>query len=196
MSDTIELTDRQRHILEVIRTSTAEHGYPPSIREIGDAVGLASTSSVAHQLRALERKGVLRRNSNYPRALTLTDVAGFSGDDLLALARIAWDRGNELAETPHGYGYHWDEIDPETREEEAQAIKAVLEELDRRGLLKRDGDVAHQRHREALEHISALHIPERHSRRCWEMWPEDQVAWCHPCVAQYALDPWVDRGEA
>ncbi|WP_369797522.1 transcriptional repressor LexA [Nocardia sp. CNY236] len=64
---------RQRKVLEVIRTSVNERGYPPSIREIGDAVGLTSTSSVAHQLRALERKGFLRRDPNRPRAV---DVRG------------------------------------------------------------------------------------------------------------------------
>lgn len=67
------LTDRQRRVLEVIRDSVAERGYPPSIREIGDAVGLNSTSSVAHQLRTLERKGFLRRDPNRPRAV---DVRG------------------------------------------------------------------------------------------------------------------------
>lgn len=67
------LTDRQRKVLEVIRASVAERGYPPSIREIGDAVGLTSTSSVAHQLRTLERKGFLRRDANRPRAV---DVRG------------------------------------------------------------------------------------------------------------------------
>ena len=63
------LTKRQRTILEVIRASVASRGYPPSIREIGDAVGLTSTSSVAHQLRTLERKGYLRRDPNRPRAV-------------------------------------------------------------------------------------------------------------------------------
>ena len=63
------LTPRQREVLEVIRASVAERGYPPSIREIGDAVGLTSTSSVAHQLRTLERKGYLRRDPNRPRAV-------------------------------------------------------------------------------------------------------------------------------
>jgi repressor LexA len=67
------LTDRQRKVLEVIRASVNERGYPPSIREIGDAVGLTSTSSVAHQLRTLERKGFLRRDPNRPRAV---DVRG------------------------------------------------------------------------------------------------------------------------
>src|ERR1700728_5495203 len=63
------LTQRQRTILDVIRESVSIRGYPPSIREIGDAVGLTSTSSVAHQLRTLERKGYLRRDPNRPRAV-------------------------------------------------------------------------------------------------------------------------------
>ncbi|RFD25426.1 repressor LexA [Mycobacterium uberis] len=67
------LTERQRTILNVIRASATSRGYPPSIREIGDAVGLTSTSSVAHQLRTLERKGYLRRDPNRPRAV---DVRG------------------------------------------------------------------------------------------------------------------------
>ncbi|MFM9034640.1 MAG: transcriptional repressor LexA [Mycobacterium sp.] len=78
------LTERQRRILEVIRASVTTRGYPPSIREIGDAVGLTSTSSVAHQLRTLERKGFLRRDPNRPRAV---DVRGV--DD--AAAAVATD---------------------------------------------------------------------------------------------------------
>ena len=76
------LTQRQRTILEVIRTSVSTRGYPPSIREIGDAVGLTSTSSVAHQLRMLERKGFLRRDPNRPRAV---DVRG--ADEVAAAPR-------------------------------------------------------------------------------------------------------------
>lgn len=63
------LTPRQRRILEVIRDTVESRGYPPSIREMGEAVGLASSSSVSHQLRALEQKGFLRRDPNRPRAL-------------------------------------------------------------------------------------------------------------------------------
>ncbi|HEY6423735.1 MAG TPA: transcriptional repressor LexA [Pseudonocardiaceae bacterium] len=63
------LTPRQRRVLEVIRDWVQRLGYPPSVREIGEAVGLTSTSSVAHQLRALERKGYLRRDPNRPRAV-------------------------------------------------------------------------------------------------------------------------------
>jgi repressor LexA len=63
------LTARQRRVLEVIRESVQRRGYPPSVREIGQAVGLTSTSSVAHQLVTLERKGFLRRDPNRPRAV-------------------------------------------------------------------------------------------------------------------------------
>jgi repressor LexA len=63
------LTPRQRRILEVIRDSVERRGYPPSVREIGEAVGLASPSSVAHQLSALQKKGFLRRDPNRPRAV-------------------------------------------------------------------------------------------------------------------------------
>ncbi|MEO5834578.1 MAG: repressor LexA, partial [Nakamurella sp.] len=54
----VVLTPRQRKVLRYIRESVAKRGYPPSVREIGDAVGLKSPSSVAHQLNALERKGL------------------------------------------------------------------------------------------------------------------------------------------
>ncbi len=63
------LTERQRLILETIRASVNERGYPPSMREIGEAVGLTSTSSVTHQLSALESKGYLRRDPHRPRAI-------------------------------------------------------------------------------------------------------------------------------
>ncbi|QSB13420.1 transcriptional repressor LexA [Natronosporangium hydrolyticum] len=64
-----DLTPRQRRIMEFLRNWGQEHGYPPSVREIGEAVGLVSPSSVAYQLKALERKGYLRRDPNRPRAV-------------------------------------------------------------------------------------------------------------------------------
>jgi repressor LexA len=67
--DAAGLTPRQHRVLEVIRDSVERRGYPPSMREIGEAVGLTSTSSVAHQLSTLERKGFLRRDANRPRAV-------------------------------------------------------------------------------------------------------------------------------
>ncbi|MGC4175795.1 transcriptional repressor LexA [Demequina sp.] len=63
------LTERQRLILETIRASVTDRGYPPSMREIGEKVGLTSTSSVTHQLSALESKGYLRRDPHRPRAI-------------------------------------------------------------------------------------------------------------------------------
>ncbi len=69
------LTSRQRRILDFIRDSVSAKGFPPSVREIGEAVGLTSTSSVAHQLRVLQNRGYLHRDPNTPRALLVTDGA-------------------------------------------------------------------------------------------------------------------------
>jgi repressor LexA len=74
--DATGLTPRQRRVLEVIRESVDRRGYPPSMREIGQAVGLTSTSSVAHQLSTLERKGFLRRDPNRPRAVDVRPPEG------------------------------------------------------------------------------------------------------------------------
>jgi repressor LexA len=64
-----DLTTRQQRILEFIRSWVERYGYPPSVREIGEAVGLVSPSSVAYQLKVLEGKGYLRRDPNRPRAV-------------------------------------------------------------------------------------------------------------------------------
>ena len=63
------LTARQRKVLDVIRDSVERRGYPPTVREIGEAVGLTSTSSVSHQLMALQKKGFLRKDPSRPRAV-------------------------------------------------------------------------------------------------------------------------------
>jgi repressor LexA len=64
--------DRRQKILECIARTVDERGYPPSVREIADAVGLASTSAVHHHLIALEREGLLERGTHSSRALRLT----------------------------------------------------------------------------------------------------------------------------
>jgi len=64
-----DLTSRQQQILEMIRETVDQRGYPPSVREIGEAVGLRSTSSVHAQLASLERLGYLRRDPSRPRAI-------------------------------------------------------------------------------------------------------------------------------
>ncbi len=68
-ADATGLTPRQQRVLAHIKDSIEKRGYPPSMREIGEAVGLTSSSSVAHQLRVLEEKGFLKRDPNRPRAL-------------------------------------------------------------------------------------------------------------------------------
>ena len=67
--DASGLTARQRKVLEYLRASIERRGYPPSMREVGEAVGLTSTSSVSHQLKSLEAMGFIRRDPFRPRAM-------------------------------------------------------------------------------------------------------------------------------
>jgi repressor LexA len=66
-----DVTARQRRIIEYIKRTVQERGYPPTVREIGEAVGLTSSSSVHAQLANLERRGLLRRDPTKPRAMEL-----------------------------------------------------------------------------------------------------------------------------
>ena len=77
-------TEKQQRILEVIREFTSERGYPPSVREIGERVGLSSSSTVQSHLKTLERRGLLRRDPTKPRAL----VAHSAADDLPAVEPV------------------------------------------------------------------------------------------------------------
>jgi repressor LexA len=67
----VDLTKRQREIFEFIRRYASEHGYPPTVREIGKAVGLTSSSTVHAHLANLEKIGMLRRDPTKPRAIEL-----------------------------------------------------------------------------------------------------------------------------
>ena len=112
------LTWRQRKVLQVIRDSVQRRGYPPSMREIGEAVGLTSTSSVSYQLSVLQQKGYLRRDAGRPRTVEIrlpghpairpepeveiggaaeTGSRGKSGQDAGALGAGAMDIGSQEA---------------------------------------------------------------------------------------------------
>jgi repressor LexA len=77
-------TEKQQRILEVIREFTSERGYPPSVREIGERVGLSSSSTVQSHLKTLERRGLLKRDPTKPRAL----VPASRADDEPAVASV------------------------------------------------------------------------------------------------------------
>lgn len=74
-ADPSDLTSRQQQVLEVIRRAVADRGYPPSVREIGDAVGLRSPSSVHAQMNSLEELGYIRRDPSRPRAIEVLGSA-------------------------------------------------------------------------------------------------------------------------
>jgi repressor LexA len=82
-----DITARQQRILDVINETVRERGYPPTVREIGEAVGLTSSSSVHAQLANLERKGLLHRDPTKPRAIGLADRP--EGVTVPLLGRIA-----------------------------------------------------------------------------------------------------------
>jgi repressor LexA len=73
------LHPRQEEIVEYLRSRTLEGGYPPSVREIGRAVGLSSSSTVQNHLNVLERKGLIRRDPTKSRTVLLTDFSASTG---------------------------------------------------------------------------------------------------------------------
>ncbi|MDR3315244.1 MAG: transcriptional repressor LexA [Coriobacteriales bacterium] len=75
MDSKAPLTERQQGILDFLQTFTVENGYPPSVRQIGEAVGLSSSSTVHSHLNSLTEKGYIRRNMSSARALTVVDDA-------------------------------------------------------------------------------------------------------------------------
>ena len=76
MVDTSNLTKRQREIFDYVKTYAREHGYPPTVRDIGKAIGLTSSSTVHAHLANLEKLGVLKRDPTKPRAIeVLVDKA-------------------------------------------------------------------------------------------------------------------------
>jgi len=76
-----DLTSRQRRILDFIRETVERRGYPPTVREIGEAVGLVSPSSVAYQMGVLQKKGYLRKDPNRPRAVDVRPPSELLLDD-------------------------------------------------------------------------------------------------------------------
>jgi repressor LexA len=83
------LTARQQRILDFIGTTVRDRGYPPTVREIGEAVGLTSSSSVHAQLANLERLGLLHKDPTKPRAMALSDSPRAEGVVVPLLGRIA-----------------------------------------------------------------------------------------------------------
>jgi len=105
------LTERQQQVLDYIKRAVEDRGYPPSVREIGDAVGLSSPSSVHAQLNSLVEAGMIRKDPSKPRAIMITDetpataasVSDRHTRDVPVLGRIA-------AGTPILAAEHVDEV--------------------------------------------------------------------------------------
>jgi repressor LexA len=94
----VELTKRQQEIFDFIKAYSAKHGYPPTVRDIGKAVGLASSSTVHAHLANLEKAGLLRRDPSKPRAIELLDraIGGVRGTAEAAVRSVIGGRGLPL----------------------------------------------------------------------------------------------------
>jgi repressor LexA len=82
------LSKRQHAILEFIKKEVKDKGYPPSVREIGEAVGLASSSTVHGHLARLEKKGYIRRDPTKPRAIEILDDEPFQREDHVSMIKV------------------------------------------------------------------------------------------------------------
>ena len=141
-------TVRQRRILEFIRRTVAERGYPPTVREIGEAVGLASSSSVHAQLANLERQGLVRRDPTKPRAMELRGPGSTRGTSVAVplLGRIAAgapiladENVEDYLTVPSGYA----------GEDEHFALRVSGESMIGAGIL--DGDVVVVRRQDSAD---------------------------------------------
>src|SRR5256886_15904213 len=83
----LKLTKRQQEIFDFVKRYSAKHGYPPTVRDIGKAIGLTSSSTVHAHLSNLEKLGLLRRDPTKPRALELLGEAARGGEGEWAAAR-------------------------------------------------------------------------------------------------------------
>ena len=88
-----KLSERQQRILDFLGEYTNDHGYPPSIREIGQAVGISSTSVVDYNLRALERSGLIKRDREVSRGLGLVGQGPAAKPTIGMRSIVGLDRG-------------------------------------------------------------------------------------------------------
>ena len=95
-----KLGKRQIAIYDFIRTYTDQHGYPPSVREIGAAVGLASPSTVHMHLKVLEESGLIKRDSKKPRTIEVMDDRADKNDSQQPLAKVTEDVASNVIRLP------------------------------------------------------------------------------------------------
>jgi repressor LexA len=147
-TDMDEMTPRQQRIVEYIRRTVQDRGYPPTVREIGEAVGLTSSSSVHAQLANLQRKGLLRKDPARPRAIEVAGARprGAGAVSVPVLGRIA--AGAPVMAEEHVEGYL---AVPDTfaAQDEHFALRVVGDSMVGAGIL--DGDTVVVRRQDVAE---------------------------------------------
>jgi repressor LexA len=153
-----DLTPRQQRIVEFIRRTVQDRGYPPTVREIGEAVGLTSSSSVHAQLANLQRKGLLRKDPAKPRAIEVAGARprGAAAVTVPVLGRIA--AGAPLLAEEHVEDHVAIDADL-AGEEEHFALRVAGDSMIDAGIL--DGDLVVIRRQDVAEDgsIVAAQVP-------------------------------------
>lgn len=138
-----DITARQQRILDFIAETVRDRGYPPTVREIGDAVGLTSSSSVHAQLANLERKGLLHKDPTKPRAMTLAPEGGRTDAASVPLVgRIA--AGAPVLATEHVEDYVTVPADFTRADGPHFALRIAGDSMVEAGILDGDVVVVHQ----------------------------------------------------
>jgi repressor LexA len=207
--DADRLTLRQRAVLDCITASVRTRGYPPSMREIGKTVGLSSTTSVAHHLRELERKGFLHRDPHRPRASALTaralalvsnlqptasagHLAQHVGED--QQAAVAWVPliTRFTADAPHQSGPQGQEMLPMPRRVvgEGELFAVTMRGQSMNEAQIRDGDMLTVRRQRIAAHddiVAALLDGDAGAATVRKLQIAEGRLWLMPC--SHAFDP-------
>jgi len=158
LTDMDDLTPRQQRIIEYIRRTVQDRGYPPTVREIGEAVGLTSSSSVHAQLSNLQRKGLLRKDPAKPRAIEVAGARprGAAAVTVPLVGRIA--AGAPVLAEEHVED-HLAVPEAFAGEEEHFALRVIGDSMVEAGIL--DGDIVVVRRQDVAEDgsIVAAQVP-------------------------------------
>ncbi len=166
--DTRKLSARQTRILEFIQRFLADYGYPPTVREIGEATGISSTSVVDYNLKVLERKGIIRRDRDISRGIDLlVDPVRRALDNLVRVPVLGVIAAGEPIPVPDENTAYADEVLELTRDillgygDDLYALRIQGNSMI--DALVKDGDIVIMRAQQAVENgeMAAIWLKER-----------------------------------
>lgn len=150
-----DLTERQQGIYRFIRQFVAEHHYPPTIREIGSALDITSTSVVNYNLERLEESGLIERDREVSRGLKVVEDMGKSARDLVSVPLMGTIAAGEpipvLGDSPAGYSHDMVQLTRDICEDDAGLYALQVKGDSMIDALINDGDLVVMRHKETAD---------------------------------------------